>query len=65
MFPSYDQNITSEKMAEFLLNQAHVAITPGSAFGPAGEGHFRISYAASRQNIIKGMGQIKKALERL
>ena len=65
IFPSYDQKISSEKMAEFLLNKAHVAVTPGSAFGPAGEGHLRISYAASRQNIIDGMRQIKEALEKL
>ena len=65
MFPSYDQKISSEEMAEYLLKEAHVAITPGSAFGPAGEGHFRISYAASRQDIIEGMGQMKKALEKL
>jgi aspartate aminotransferase len=65
MFPSYDQKISSERMAEFLLKEAHVAITPGSAFGPAGEGHIRISYAASRQNLIDGMRNIKEALEKL
>jgi aspartate aminotransferase len=65
MFPSYDQKISSEKMAEYLLKEAHVAITPGSAFGPAGEGHFRLSYAASRQDLIEGMGHMKKALGKL
>jgi len=36
-------------------------VTAGSAFGPAGEGHLRISYAASRDSIrngIRGIGEV-------
>ena len=45
--------MTSEDMAAYLLEKAHVAVTPGIAFGPAGEGKIRISYAASRDEIIR------------
>ncbi len=34
-----------------MLNQANVVITPGSGFGPAGEGYFRISAFNSRANV--------------
>ncbi len=65
IFPSFDQKMSSDDLAAFLLEQAHVAVTPGSAFGPSGEGHIRISYAASREDIIEGMARIKEALAKL
>jgi len=65
LFPSYDHDMSSEDMAAYLLEHGHVAVTPGSAFGPAGEGHLRISYACSRQDIVEGMKRIKDALARL
>jgi LL-diaminopimelate aminotransferase len=33
-----------------MLNEANIVITPGSGFGPAGEGYFRISAFNSRAN---------------
>jgi aspartate aminotransferase len=65
IFPSYDQKMSSEDMAAYLLEKAHVAVTPGSAFGPSGEGHFRLSYACSRKDIAEGMSRIKQALANL
>jgi aspartate aminotransferase len=65
LFPSFDQNMSSEDMATYLLEKAHVAVAPGIAFGPAGEGKIRISYAASREEIKEGMERIKKALAEL
>ena len=38
----------SVRFAEQLLAEAAVAVTPGSAFGPGGEGHIRINLSASR-----------------
>jgi aspartate aminotransferase len=52
-------------MAAYLLEKAHVAVTPGSAFGPSGEGHFRISYACSRKDIKEGMARMKNALAKI
>jgi len=65
LFPAYDQKMSSEDMAAYLLEKAHVAVTPGSAFGPSGEGHFRMSYACSRRDIKEGMARMKEALAKL
>ena len=65
LFPSFNIKISSEDLAAHLLEKAHVAVTPGSAFGPSGEGHIRISYAASRKDITEGMQRMKKALASL
>ena len=45
-----------------LLQQAHVVGTPGSGFGAAGEGYFRLSAFNSRANVNEAMGRIKAAL---
>jgi len=55
VFPSVDLGLTSEALAMKIL-KAGVICTPGSAFGPGGEGHLRFSYANSRENLAKGMG---------
>ncbi len=65
LFPKYDVDLKSNKLATMLLDQAHVAVTPGSAFGPAGEGYFRISYATSEDQIREGLGRIKSFLANL
>lgn len=65
IFPKYNRDIPSAKLAEILLKEAHVAVTPGTAFGPSGEGCIRISYAASEDNIREGMSRIKDAMSKL
>ncbi|MDX2082117.1 MAG: LL-diaminopimelate aminotransferase [Terrimicrobiaceae bacterium] len=44
------QGTTSWEIFDRMLNEANVVITPGSGFGPAGEGYFRISAFNSRSN---------------
>ena len=51
---------TDVELAEFLLENAHVAVVPGSVF--EGQGHIRLSYATSRKNIEEGVRRIKDAL---
>ncbi len=53
-FPSYEQDISSEDLAMKLV-KAGLVCTPGSVFGPTGEGHLRFSYAASEDMIKRGM----------
>jgi aspartate aminotransferase len=53
---------TDIQLAEYLLEQAHVAVVPGSVF--EGKGHIRLSYATSRKNIEEGVSRIKDALSR-
>jgi aspartate/methionine/tyrosine aminotransferase len=48
----------SMDLAEMLLYKAHVALTPGSAFGSAGDGYMRMSYAASRDDLVEGAKRI-------
>jgi LL-diaminopimelate aminotransferase len=42
-----------------LLNEANVVGTPGSGFGPSGEGYFRFSAFAERENVLDAMERIK------
>ena len=44
---------------DLLLGQAHVVGTPGSGFGAAGEGYFRLSAFNSRENVEEAMGRIR------
>ena len=48
---------------EKLLEKSEVAVVPGSAFGL--QGHFRISYATSMENLEKAISRIKKFCENL
>ena len=48
-----------------LLEEGHVALAPGSAFGPSGEGFVRISYATSLENIAEGLRRIRAFTESL
>ncbi|MEW5937055.1 MAG: pyridoxal phosphate-dependent aminotransferase [Candidatus Thermoplasmatota archaeon] len=61
LFPSYEGEQSSEALAERLLREAKVATTPGSAFGKAGEGHLRLSYAASKEDIQVGIERLASA----
>lgn len=65
VFPRYNKDVPSAKLAEILLKEGHVAVTPGTAFGPGGEGCIRISYAASEDQIREGVGRIKKVITQL
>lgn len=51
------------KFALDLAFKEKVGITPGSAFGPGGEGYVRLSYASSDENLHEAMKRIKKFLQ--
>ncbi len=53
-----DTGLSSEDFAMRLLEEGRVALSPGSAFGPSGEGYVRISYASSVENIRKGVARM-------
>ncbi len=50
-------------VAERLLNEGYVAVTPGSAFGPYSEDYIRISYATSQARISEGLNRMRGVLE--
>ncbi len=57
--------VSSMEFAEYLLNQAGVALVPGTAFGESGEGYVRLSYANSYENLIEACDKIKIAVDKL
>lgn len=56
------EGLTSWDMFDKMLNEANVVITPGSGFGAAGEGYFRISAFNTRENVIEVCNRLKTYL---
>lgn len=52
-------------VADHILERARVAVVPGSAFGPAGEGYLRLSYASSYGSLQEALPRIAAALAEL
>jgi len=53
---------TDMELADYLLDQAKIAVVPGSAFGA--KGYIRFSYATSMENIVKGIDRLEEALKK-
>lgn len=53
-------NMKSWDFFDQLLQKIQVVGTPGSGFGPSGEGYFRFSAFASRENVIEAMNRLKQ-----
>jgi aminotransferase len=56
--------LSSEAFAAGLLAEERVAVIPGSAFGPSGEGHVRACYATSYEKLEDAIGRIGRFVER-
>jgi LL-diaminopimelate aminotransferase len=54
-------NMTSWELFDVLLERCNVAGTPGSGFGPAGEGYFRLTAFNTLENTIEAVRRIKEA----
>lgn len=66
VFPCIKEfGMTSEEFAMKFLEEEHVAVVPGTAFGDSGEGFLRISYAYSIDNLKKAMTRLKRFVEKL
>lgn len=73
LFPniSHYLNVKSNKIkltnsldfSMYLLNEAHVAVVPGSAFGK--EGYLRLSYSTNMENLKEAVSRIKRALKNI
>ena len=53
------ENMTSWDFFDFLLEKANVVGTPGSGFGPSGEGYFRLTAFGSYENSVRALERIK------
>ena len=50
--------ISSEELALRILDEANVALTPGTAFGTNGEGYLRLSLATTRERLELGLSRL-------
>ena len=66
IFPSIEKfGLSSEEFCERLLYEEKCAIVPGTAFGAAGEGFARISYAYSTKHIAEALEKIERFVKKL
>ena len=57
--------LSSADLSDYLLENAKIALVPGSVFGPGGEGYLRMSFANNYDNIVEGCARLKDAAEAL
>ena len=66
VFPNLQEfGIPSQKMEDFLMNEAGVAALTGTSFGKYGEGYIRFSYANSVENIQIALEKTAEAVKKL
>ena len=66
VFPNVKQiPLSCEALADYLLEEAGVALLAGTAFGKFGDGYLRISYANSLENIQEALERIQVAVSKL
>jgi aspartate/methionine/tyrosine aminotransferase len=66
VFPRFSNDMSSSEMADLLVEEAGVVVTPGAGFGDSGEGHFRIALMRSpADRVIQGVERIARVLENL
>jgi aminotransferase len=62
-FPSVSgTGLTATEFSERLLFEEKVAVIPGDAFGPSGEGHVRACYATSYEQLEEALVRIERFL---
>jgi len=57
--------MNSMDFAKYILNEAKVAVVPGTAFGPSGEGYVRACFSTSYENLIVAADRMEAALSKL
>ena len=66
MFPRYPGDMNSEEMAQWLVEEEGVVVTPGAGFGESGENHLRIALMRSpADRVVEGADRIARALGKL
>lgn len=63
-FPNVKKlGVKSKELATMLLEEAGVALLPGTDFGAPGEGYLRLSFATSKENLMEAMERIRAFVE--
>jgi aspartate/methionine/tyrosine aminotransferase len=66
VFPNFKSfGRTSSELADLLLDNAGVAVLPGSSFGEYGEGYLRLVYSNSIENIMLAIERIRQVAQSL
>ena len=66
VFPNVQQiPLDCDALADYLMEEAGVAVLSGTSFGQFGDGYLRLSYANSIENIQEALARIKKAVGKL
>jgi len=66
IFPSIKKTgLTSQEFCERLLKEEKIAVVPGDAFGPGGDGYIRVSYAYSIDKIMKALERIERFAKKI
>lgn len=65
VFPNVSATgLSSDEFAEQLLQEEKVAVVPGTAFGPSGEGHIRCSYAYSTEQLQEALKRMERFVQK-
>ncbi len=64
-FPKIELAVSAVELCRRLLERCGVATVPGDGFGSSGQGHLRLSFAASEDDLREGVGRIRSEMERL
>ena len=59
-----DTGLDDKEFSELMLNEARVAVVPGGAFGNAGKGYVRISYATAYEKLEEAMDRMEEVLRK-
>ncbi|MCH8296419.1 pyridoxal phosphate-dependent aminotransferase [Candidatus Poribacteria bacterium] len=66
VFPNVTQlPLSCQALADYLLDEADVALLPGTAFGKFGDGYLRLSYANSIENIREALARMDAAISKI
>jgi len=63
LWAAVPNGLSSEDFSTWLLEEAHVLVTAGTAYGKYGEGYFRISLTVPDDRLAEALGRIRKALK--
>ena len=65
MFPQINfREMDSHHLAKHMIEEAHVAVTPGAAFGKMGTNNIRLTFATSMDNLRQAAKQLTVAITR-
>jgi aspartate aminotransferase len=64
-FPEYTAKVPAQELVKRLLLEEGVAVLPGTAFGPSGERHIRLSFSGEEREIEEGAERIRSFFSRL